>query len=347
MSITFLISDLKSSGGTQRMLCLLCNILIEEFEINILVSRKGESFFNLDSRVKIVYLQNKKLSHFYRNLKIYNVLKNSKAKYYINLDSNSLLLNSLFIPRFTKVILWEHFSLSTNFKKLLFTISRHYSVFRCNKLVLLSNDEIQAWGAYNYLSKRKSKLIYNPVSANVKNIYKFNKRHFKTFLAVGNNIEVKGFDILLKAWQLAKTEWKLKIVGLDEYQISKLSLLIKERNLQNIELYSKVKNIDYFYKSSSVFLLPSRKEATPLVLIESQAYGLPGVVFNHLPSVLELVDDSSLIVNFNDQEQAFSDAIKLIANDSYLYERLHMAALKNVEKFSLENFKQNWLKILD
>jgi len=45
MHLTFLIGNLSNSGGTQRMLTLLCNELIDDFEITILVHKDGESFF--------------------------------------------------------------------------------------------------------------------------------------------------------------------------------------------------------------------------------------------------------------------------------------------------------------
>lgn len=44
-TLAFLISNLSNSGGTQRMLSLLCNELIDDFEITILVHKDGESFF--------------------------------------------------------------------------------------------------------------------------------------------------------------------------------------------------------------------------------------------------------------------------------------------------------------
>ncbi len=327
------------------MLCCLCNLLVDHFNIIIMVHSKGDSFFPLDSRIKIDVLPATP-GYLNTNLEIYKILKCNKIKYYINLDSNSLILNGFFVPRFTKIILWEHFSIENNFKKVLFTISRHYSVIRCKELVFLSKYEVMAWSKYSFFAKNKSELIYNPLSIDTNDIDKSNKMHLKTFLAIGNITNVKGFDILLDAWVTLNTDWKLRIVGLNEDQMLNLKHLVNTRNVKNIELYGKVKNIQDFYKDASVFLLPSRKEATPLVLIESQAYGLPAIVFNHLPGVLELVDDSALIADFDRKAESFSNEMKLIISDSLLYENLHLNALKNADKFSLEAFKERWLDIL-
>lgn len=345
-NIVFLIATLKNSGGTQRILSCLCNLLIDEFNITIMVNDNETPFFNLDSRVKIIILPIGKGNIIKRNFVIYKVLKHHKSRYYINLDSNSIMLNSLLIPNFTKIILWEHFSISNNFKKLIFTISRHYAVLRCKEIILLSNFEIIEWGKYNSISKEKSKVVYNPLSLIVEDEDRKNKMHLKVFLAIGNHITVKGFDILLNAWSKIDTDWKLRIVGLDEKQTIKLKLLIEDNNINNIELYGKVRNVNDFYKNASVFLLPSRKEATPLVIVESQAHGLPAIVFDHLPGVLELLDDSALVVDFEEKDISFSNAMKSITNDKVLYNRLHLNALENTKKFSLEKFKENWIKVL-
>lgn len=345
-NISFLVSNLKNAGGTQRMLCCLCNLLVNDFIIIIIVHKDGESFFPLDPRVKIISLSNNRLGILQNNLDIYKILKTNATEYYINLDSNSIMLNSLFLPLFTKLILWEHFSIRDNYNKLLFTISRHYAVLRCKELVFLSNYERKAWAEYNSLSHMTSKLIYNPLAIKENTIDNSNRMHLKKFLAIGNNIDVKGFDILIDAWSSIDSDWSLCIVGLDQSQIIILENLITNKDIKNIKLHGKVKNIKDFYRAASVFLLPSRKEATPLVLVESQAFGLPAIVFDHLPGVLELIDHSALIVNFEEKDKGFSKAIELIINNNILYESLHFNALNNAKKFSLEEFKKYWLEVL-
>ena len=225
-------------------------------------------------------------------------------------------------------------------------MSRHYAALRCKKIILLSKFEITQWSKHNSISKEKSEVIYNPLSLTVEDEDRKNKMYLKVFLAIGNDITVKGFDILLNAWSEIDTDWKLRIVGLGEKQIIKMKLLIEKNNINNVELYGKVKNVDYFYKNASVFLLPSRKEATPLVIVESQAYGLPAIVFNHLPGVLELLDDSALVVKFEEQDSSFANAMKSIINDEILYNHLHLNALENTKKFSLKYFKNCWLDTL-
>lgn len=343
--IAFLIANLSNSGGTQRILTHLCNLLIDEFNIIILVNEDGNSFFPLNEKVKIVNVNEKKQNLIQRNLKIYNILKEHEVDYYINLDTNSVIANSLFLPSHTQLICWEHFSLESNYKKLFFTISRLYATKRARKFVLLSNTEIRLWQNYSPFLKQKIYLIYNPITVNPPNKNE-NQLSFKKFLAIGNNIEVKGFDILLEAWQRQKSNWILQIVGLNESDIKQMQSLIDEKNLKNVEIFGKVKNIQDFYQKSSVFVLSSRKEATPLVLIESQAFGLPAIIFNHLSGALELVNDSAIIVDYEKPIDSLVNAIDKISTHNELYYQLSTSAILNAERFSEKKFKQQWLKIL-
>lgn len=346
MNITFLISTLESSGGTQRILCHLCNLLCEKYKITILVNYGQNSFFYLDERINTINIAFKSKNFLYKNWQIYKILKKTNSKYYINLDSNSIILNGFILPKHTKLILWEHFSLKDNYKKLLFKLSRHYAVLRSKKIVLLSKNEINAWKKYNTKSIKKIKLIYNPLPFDYSIIEQSNKYHLKRFLAIGNDIQVKGFDILIKAWKKNKKDWKLRIVGLSEQKIEELRKYCSIHKVENIELYGKCDDISIHYKQSSVFVLPSRKEATPLVLIESQSFGLPAIIFDHLTSALELINESAITVKFNENSESLEKAINTIIDNEKLYNYFYKQTLINSKKFKSEIFLQNWTDLL-
>ena len=52
-NITFLINNLSSSGGTQRVLTSLANLLVEKYNITILVFDNKKPFFRIKSEIKI------------------------------------------------------------------------------------------------------------------------------------------------------------------------------------------------------------------------------------------------------------------------------------------------------
>lgn len=82
------------------------------------------------------------------------------------------------------------------------------------------------------------------------------------------------------------------------------------------------------------------------MLIESQAYGIPAIVFNHLPSVLELIDDSAIIVNYDESGKSFTEAINSVVGNEVLYNTLHSNAIQNSLRFTKIEFREKWMEIL-
>lgn len=330
------------------MLTLLANLLCNDFKIIIMIYQEEGTYFKLNEHIEIIEINNFKSSLLKTNLNIYKILKTHNCDYYISLDSNSVILNGFFLPFKTKLIIWEHFSIMNNFNKFLFKISRFYSVLRADRFVLLSKNEILDWNKNYKLPSSKTVLIYNPITINRKKVLLENKSKFKTILAIGNNIEVKGFDMLIEIWSsMPKMDWNLKIIGLPEEQIIKAEILISKLNFQN-EIFVQGSEIDIegVYNETSIFCLTSRKEATPLVLIESQTFGIPAVVFNNSPGVLEIIQDSALISKFADKND-FKNNLLTLMLDSNLYEQVHQKALDNSLRFSQNEFKNKWLEILN
>ncbi|MBQ4508890.1 MAG: glycosyltransferase [Paludibacteraceae bacterium] len=100
------------------------------------------------------------------------------------------------------------------------------------------------------------------------------------FVAVGTLGRVKGYDLLIKAFEKAElpdTGWSLTIVG--DGSIKKaLQQQIDEAHLHDrILLAGKKERLEVrdILLSSSVFLMPSRYENFSVALIEAQACGLP------------------------------------------------------------------------
>ena len=146
-NITFFINTLSAAGGTQRVLTSLVNLLSKKYNITIIVLDDKKPFFNIKPEIEIKRIVPTKLSIplVSLNRQIFSILKKNSCDYYISLDSNSVLMQSLFIPKKTKLIVWEHFSLSKNFNKILFRLSRYYASKRAYKFVLLSEQEVKDW----------------------------------------------------------------------------------------------------------------------------------------------------------------------------------------------------------
>ncbi|QQZ63776.1 glycosyltransferase family 4 protein [Paenibacillus sonchi] len=115
-------------------------------------------------------------------------------------------------------------------------------------------------------------------------------------ITVGRLFEYqKGHSLLVQAAEQLRHIPDLKILiaggGPDEQS---LRTLIKEKNLEDrIILLGTIRNKDVlasYYSVSELFVLPSRYEGLPLVILEAGACGLPTVAFNVM-GVRGLVQD--------------------------------------------------------
>jgi glycosyltransferase involved in cell wall biosynthesis len=344
---------LSAAGGTQRVLTTLANLLVKKYNVSIIVLNKKEPFFNLNKDVNVESIikdsSNKISSLFQLNLKIYRFLKLMQCDYYISLDSNSVLMQSLCLPRKTKLIVWEHFSLSKNYNKLLYRFSRYYASKRAYQFVLLSKQEIKDWDKQYNIPVKKTNLIYNPVT--IEEIHGRNEMDLyanKKVLAIGNNVHVKGFDILLEAWGLLDINgWTLEIVGLSTDELIKAEKNISKYKFQNeVILTGPTTNITAKYTGASIYCLTSRMEATPLVLIESQFIGLPAVIFDNCEGPIELLQDSGIVVNYSNVIK-YKEAIESLINSRELFDKFSLNARKNSLRFGHEEFYNNWKDILN
>jgi len=350
-NITFFINTLSAAGGTQRVLTSLVNLLSKKYNITIIVLDDKKPFFNIKPEIEIKRIVPTKLSIplVSLNRQIFSILKKNSCDYYISLDSNSVLMQSLFIPKKTKLIVWEHFSLSKNFNKILFRLSRYYASKRAYKFVLLSEQEVKDWCSLYSIPAKKTTLIYNPITIDEKlNFSNVNLYDNKKVLAIGNNIHVKGFDYLIEAWSLLdKNDWNLEIVGLSEKEQIKLNKIIDKYEIKNeIIVNGRISNIKEKYLKASIYCLCSRMEATPLVLIESQYIGLPAIVFDNCEGPLELLNNSGLVVEF-DNVNKYANAISKLINSKSMYQELSNNARVNSQRFNNKTFYEKWRKVLD
>lgn len=352
-SISFFINTLGAAGGTQRVLTTLANLLVEDYLVSILILNEDKPFFPLNPRVNLRLLKphaNSKAAQIIKlNKLIYKELKSSSCDYYISLDSNSILFQSLYLPRKTRLLVWEHFSLSKNSNKFLFRISRYYATKRAWAIVLLSQVEKKDWLKRYKINENKLKHIYNPITIGEIKNYDSNQLYAnKKVLAIGNNIHVKGFDYLIQAWSLLeKKDWILEIIGLKEKEQEMLKDLMAAYEFKNeVIIGGRISDIRQKYLESSIYCLCSRNEATPLVIIESQYAGLPAVLFDNCPGALELLNDSGIVVAYN-HVHLLSKAIAELINSKKTFEQISFKAKQNADRFNQQTFKSKWKQLLN
>ena len=168
----------------------------------------------------------------------------------------------------------------------------------------------------------------------------------KTVLAVGKQCYQKGYDRLLKSWQIVNKEnpdWQLNIYGkLDESQ--GLELLANKLNIQqSVRFFDAEKNIEKCFLESSIFVLSSRFEGFGMVIIEAMACGLPVVSFDCPCGPKDIIANeiNGFLVQNNDIEQFANQVNKLIGNKN-LQHKMAANARENAQRFMPEIVVSKW-----
>ena len=172
----------------------------------------------------------------------------------------------------------------------------------CDAFMVTSEFIKKQWYRQSYAEKFK--VIYPPfnlekyLAAQERLIeMKSNSRKLKpTIVFVGRLSEEKGLEPLIQAMFLLKKEVpniNLIIAGTGPLE-SKLKQQVKKMDLsQNVVFTGFCNNSFELIGQSDVFVLPSRTEGAPIVLIEAMAMGVP-IVATKVGGIPELVEDNKI-----------------------------------------------------
>lgn len=250
--------------------------------------------------------------------------------------------------------------LKTSLKFYFFNIYDLYFKFRLSRkiikqlkyndyLVLLSkyfkNDLVKLIG-----EKNKSKIlsISNPLSFNVRpESIKLNEKE-NQILYVGRFDSLqKRPDRLLEAWKLIQShisDWQLILIGDGEQKIY-LKKFIESNNLKNVTLKGFTDPTKYYYKSK-ILCLTSSYEGFGMVLTEAQQYGVVPIAFESYESIHDIIINERngiLIKPFSIKD--YAKTLLHLMNDSSYRNYLAENALKDSQKFSLDEIGSQWLKL--
>ncbi len=151
---------------------------------------------------------------------------------------------------------------------------------------------------------------------------------------------------MIAAW--AKTEsrkngWKLRIIGKGKL-LPEITDKINQLHLaESIELIESTTNVNEHYLQSSIFVMSSRYEGLPLVLIEAMAMGLPIASFDCETGPRDIVEHgvTGLLVPVFDTEKLAMELDSLMS-DEQKCKIFSENALKNVRKFETAKIVDQW-----
>lgn len=168
----------------------------------------------------------------------------------------------------------------------------------------------------------------------------------KIVAAAGRLFPQKGFDLLIPAWAKLVHEfpdWQLRIYGSGEKK-AQLRALIEEHHLYNhVLLMGHTDRLDDELAKSSLYVLSSRFEGLPMVMIEAMAHALPVVSFDCPTGPADVLTHGvdGLLVPEQDPD-ALADALARLMGDRELRTEMGTAALLTAAAYGPDAVHPRW-----
>lgn len=354
MRIAFFINALYNSGGTERVSTVIANELAKDVSNQVfMISRlKSDPFFDLSPNVKYLYLSSKMESHYLNYfkyvIKIAGIIKKYKIDKWIDVCSAMSLMSipAKMLVKFD-IYTWEHFNLTVEWNPITNKLARYLSCRFARKVIVLTNTDKQLfeekYNASNVVC------IPNPITTAICNpVDVVNNR---TVISIGRFTSQKGFDMLLKIWDKTESRnkgWKLLIVGDGEERAS-LEKQIEKANIKDsVELAFPTKNIEEIYQKAALFVMSSRFEGLPLVLLEAIAQGLPIISFDCETGPRDVIENerNGYLINCFDLN-LFANRIDLLCRDTKKREMFSKNSIRKSVIFDINEILKMWNSIFD
>ena len=355
--ICFFIGSLNATGGTERVASVIASeFQCRGYQIHMLSLQCGdEPFFELADGIHISQLFTTAGRGMLRLpqaiIKLRRYLQQHQIDILIDVES-MLVLYALpaVVGLNVRHICWEHFNYHVDLGKASRRLARKLAARFADDVITLTERDKQLWLA-NTTCKAHITAIPNPVTIALP--ININPEKEKLFLAVGRLTYQKGCDLLLQAWaQVAPLhpDWRLHIVG-DGEDKAMLEQLRRDLNIEaSTELLPKTNNIAAHYQQAAFFVMSSRFEGLPLVLIEAQAYGLPIVSFNCDTGPAEIIKHGETgwlceAGDVADLSDKISNAVSCF-NEEVTYKSFSQHSKENRNEFSVDVIIDKWSDLL-
>ena len=351
--ITFFIYDMYKMGGTERVLSIIANKLVEKYDVEIVSIYKysEKPAFYLNPKIKIINILEKeltpyKLYYFYLAYKIRKALKNYKTDIFICAGMRQIDV-SIFMRKKAKYIAWEHSNSGAPNPGVAFNTGRKLAAKYADNIVVLTKKDMQL-NKEMFGSEGKITHIYNPISVNISNTsYDIDS---KKIVSVGRLEYEKGYDMLVEVASkvFAKhPDWEWHIYGAGNEKENLEKLILENQIQNNLKLVGTTNTMQEKYKEYAMSVMTSRHEGFPMVNIEAHSAKLPIVSFNCNCGPDEIIQDgvNGFLIDCFDIDK-MADKINYLIENPKLRKEMSDNTMLDKEKLDIENIIKEWEKIL-
>lgn len=355
--VAFFSGDITRSGGTENVSIMIANALTASqpqygLRFISLFEERKEPFFAIDpsiARSTVYPVPTHGIQHYFDTVRRLRALvREHHIDVLIDIDG-ILDMYALPLKRSTgvKVVSWEHFNYHQNpgvpYRKL----TRRWAARKADAIVTLTEADKRLYES-NLKLRCPVIAIPNPMQhPSPEPVYDASSR---TIISSGRLTFQKGFDMLVDV--AAKVlpqhpDWRWLVLGEGEDR-PMLERKIADAGLgAQLVLKGRVENMPDYYRTAAMFVLTSRFEGLPMVLLEAKAYRLPIVSFDCETGPADIVTDgvNGDLVPEGDIDAA-ADRINRLIDDADRRRQYSDHALDDAGKFGRDAIMAQWHRLL-
>ena len=377
MKIIYILRSFALKAGTERVISDKMNYLAEHgYEVTLITYEQGSHpkayplhpsirHIDLNTRffviekfglLKRLIMMSRMRSSFRKRLQ--QILDEVKPDYYISTTYSINLIDIILSVRTqARKIVESHVACYTvmksnnyNHQFMMRTLASLYDRWILGKLskadlmVVLTKGDARDWSLYS----DRVMVIPNPVTQYPEHVLPHDGNGHR-IICVGRLDSQKGYDMLIDAFAMIESQcigWHIDIFGEGS---DKAMLLDKINQLglqKRIIIHSPTPEIFYEYQRSEFFVLSSRYEGLPLVLLEAMACGIPCVAFRCKYGPEDIIQDKKdgLLVDNGDVQVLAEKMLWMIIHTE---ERLCMGqtAREDIRRYEKQTIMQQWLDL--
>ena len=348
LKIDFLIGSMEV-GGAQRVITVLANYLAEKGYSVRIISLWGPDHYELDEKIERVrlhkkpFFNSKLLNGFLNFLSFYRKKSNRPHVLSSHIDLYGFISIPIGKIYNIKVIVSEH-SNHLAFNNRVQSIVWDYFYPRADVVTILTEFDKD-----HFLKRNKNTVVVpNPCTFPINENAASNKRN-REIVAIGSldRYMIKGYDNLLliaqKVFEKNPT-WRLKIVGEGDTGINFLTNKAAALHiLDKVEFTGYRNDIQEILANTGIFILTSRFEGLPMVLLEAMSQGVAAISYDCISGPSDIITHMHDGILVEDQNiDAMVSQLHELMNDEALREKLQRNAPKALDKFSIENVGRQW-----
>lgn len=352
-----LVSPSLRMGGSERVVSLLSQELSKHHQILLVLFNSQEIAYPykgelIDLACPAQKSYWKKLSNFIKRVaRLYLVIKGHQPELIIS------FMESANFPTIVASALSGNLSktqISVHSNPKYFTLPQKLTMgitYRLPKRVIAVSRGI----AQSLLSYRipDNKIVYIPNPVSLEQISQLmeqappvlDKLPPNYILGVGRLHYSKGFDRLLKAFsQIKDANLHLVILGSGEERVNLIQLAEELEIRERVHFYNSVENPFPFYRKANCFVLSSRFEGFPLVILEAFVCGCPVISYDCDYGPSELIQNgiNGILVKEGDID-GLTQAMDKLTHNQTLRQSFIKNGYEKIEQYDIQNIANQYL----